>query len=389
MTDRLTTAIIQPDEMPGYQDAWDELYRADPEAHYFLSRDFIEPIVAASPKSHVFVAVIRGQRMLALVPLWVRLIWDRRRQCYRSDLLFTGAKNWADYNGFLIDADAEDAAIDALAAFFTTHPWARFRLKNLSMSAARQSRFFGAFQSRAFGSRPVSKMINGGQTNNLLCPVISLPDSFDAYLAGLSRNTRQKLRRCLRALDGGIRDNSSGGLRIRTGTADDLPGFAAMWARQWARKPDPGRLSQTYAATLKQAMDRGTLSFPVLERDGEPLGYLASFLDPVKKSVLFFVSAREPQVHDVSVGLIMHADAIRRAIADGYRRYDMLRGDEPYKMQLGGVIHEIRYTVLRRRSHVNPRECLSPLSRAKLTHAAQDTADPARAETARRQLRDL
>ena len=36
-------------------------------------------------------------------------------------------------------------------------------------------------------------------------------------------------------------------------------------------------------------------------------------------------------MRDTSVGLLMHAEAIRLAHGDGLREYRFLRGDEPYK----------------------------------------------------------
>jgi CelD/BcsL family acetyltransferase involved in cellulose biosynthesis len=47
--------------------------------------------------------------------------------------------------------------------------------------------------------------------------------------------------------------------------------------------------------------------------------------------VYFYQSGREPTLERESVGEVLMAIMIRRAIERGYRRFDFLRGDEPYK----------------------------------------------------------
>lgn len=360
---------------------WDRLYAADPEAQFFLSRPFLAPILAHAPGEHVLLTAWNNGRLVALAALYHRLVWDGSARRYRTDFLFSGTRNWADYNGFLIAPEDDIATMRGLAAFLKDQPWARLRLKNLRMGPARQTALLAAFDAADFGHRAVSKMINGGATNNLICPAIALPDRFEDYLAARSRNTRQKLRRLLRQLDGGA-------FNIREGAPADLPDFALMWAQLWERKKDRVKLSQTYARILSEGFEAGTLSLPVLTRDDRPIGYLANFRDPVKKTISFFVSARDPAIRDTPIGLMMHADAIRAAIADGYRRYDMLRGDEPYKLQLGGVAEEIRYSVLRRRSRVPSGQKLSGLS-AHALRADIATQDGSRARIGARQLKAL
>ena len=162
--------------------------------------------------------------------------------------------------------------------------------------------------------------------------------------------------------------------------------------RLWQKKPDRERLAKTYRKILAQGLDSGTLSLPMLESDGNVLGVLANFLDPAKKSISFFVSSRDPDIRDIPVGLMMHADAIRRAIETGYETYDMLRGDEPYKLQLGATLTEISYPVLRRRSAISSKDILSPVNEPQLVaeiNRLKDIGDEDTRRIAKRQLRRL
>jgi CelD/BcsL family acetyltransferase involved in cellulose biosynthesis len=48
-------------------------------------------------------------------------------------------------------------------------------------------------------------------------------------------------------------------------------------------------------------------------------------------------AAYDPALSSLSLGIASHAFAVREAIADGFKVYDLLRGDEPYKYDLGAV----------------------------------------------------
>jgi CelD/BcsL family acetyltransferase involved in cellulose biosynthesis len=63
--------------------------------------------------------------------------------------------------------------------------------------------------------------------------------------------------------------------------------------------------------------------------DGKPVGALYNFRFGSSES--FYLSGREPALSDCSIGLLLHAEAIRRAHADGLAQYRFLRGAEAYK----------------------------------------------------------
>ena len=75
------------------------------------------------------------------------------------------------------------------------------------------------------------------------------------------------------------------------------------------------------------------LRLGVLSFDGTDAAVLFGFaLGPV---ISLYNAAYDPGLATLSVGIVSHAWAIREAIAQGYRTYDLLRGGEPYKYDLG------------------------------------------------------
>src|SRR5438094_424297 len=79
---------------------------------------------------------------------------------------------------------------------------------------------------------PLTQKSNDGERDNMVCPYIDLPDTFDRYLVDkLSSNTRQKVRRYLRKVE------SSSDYRLTVSTpatrARDLEILEDLWRAMW------------------------------------------------------------------------------------------------------------------------------------------------------------
>jgi CelD/BcsL family acetyltransferase involved in cellulose biosynthesis len=325
---------------------WDALYAADDESHFFLSRAYLTPILRIFGPSCRLLAVWNNDRLVALFPL--RFSTTRGDTGFRTRIMMAGSYFWADYNGFLAHPDHEDAAIAALAEAVMALGWSSLRLRNLRISDRRRSAFLAPFEaSDVFTVGYEDEFINRGTVNNLECPRLALPDRFDAYLAGLGRSTRQKLRRLLRRLD-------DGEVTIRMGgSEEDAARVAGLWRLRWQdrKRRSIERLERDARMILTVGLATGVLEVPMLERDGVLVSALANYHDPVRREVLFLLAARDPAFDELPTGLLLHADAIRRAIAAGCRAYDFLRGNEAYKLQLGGVCAPIHFPIVRRRAN--------------------------------------
>src|SRR5437899_1023041 len=81
----------------------------------------------------------------------------------------------------------------------------------------------------------------------------------------------------------------------------------------------------------------GWLRLGVLRVDGEDVAVLYAFA--YEGTLALYNAAYDPALSALSVGIVCHAYAIREAIAEGLHTYDLLRGDEPYKYDLGAEDH--------------------------------------------------
>ena len=66
-------------------------------------------------------------------------------------------------------------------------------------------------------------------------------------------------------------------------------------------------------------------------------------------TILYFNAGIDPDARELSPGVLMVHAYVARAIAEGTRRLDFLRGDEPYKYDWGAVDEPIQRLLVRRR----------------------------------------
>jgi CelD/BcsL family acetyltransferase involved in cellulose biosynthesis len=167
----------------------------------------------------------------------------------------------------------------------------------------------------------------------LNCWRLDLPASWEEYLKTLSRSYRRQIRRL-------EDDYFQTGRAILHGIEriDDLPWaldlLIDMHQRRRQSLGDSGsfaspRFTAFIRGVLPELMRQGRLQFHWLELDGRPVALEYHFTGG---GVLYAYQAGvEPDAMEFQPGKLLNLATIRRAIEQGYRVFDFLRGDEPYK----------------------------------------------------------
>jgi hypothetical protein len=219
-----------------------------------------------------------------------------------------------------------DAPLEAVIPTLDALPWDLIALGGVAAQAPNVSRLAELFARRGFTVR---------RTPLDTCPWIELPDSWDTYLAGLSSSRRQAIRRRERKLG---REHTL----IVTDYAPDRmdEGWRHLRSLHSARWGGPGALGNPQLdRLLRHFADglaaRGELWLTTLDLDAEPVAAWLGFTSG--DTVYFYQSGRDPARESESVGGVLMAAMIRRAIERGYRRFDLLRGDDAYKKDWGAV----------------------------------------------------
>ena len=321
---------------------WDDLCQADDQASIFLSRRYHEWI-AKTNGTFRLLEVRKQSKLIGLMPLGFKTNWNAELGRFQTDLIMPGNLFWADYCGYLAHPDWEQEVSRVLGLAVRSLNWNRLYMENWDASEVRRDAFLSAFDTPAYKHKFLEISTPDGSANNLICPRLDLPDSFESYLSGLGRNSRQKLRRLMREFD-------DGDMVVRSGQQSDIKDIVLLWRERWAEEKGSkiDDYCQALAAALTAGILAGDMSFTVLISEGKMIGALCHYLDPLRKRALFFVGVRDMSLPSSNIGMLLHAIAIQAFIEKGWKTYDFLRGDEEYKFRLGAKAHDIIFVTVAR-----------------------------------------
>ena len=339
------------------EENWNFVQGLDPDAGYFLSWRWLAEVFRANPGQWRVLAVRPESgpgEYVCFLPLRLRVRWSRSRREYTTECDAGGRLSWAQYTGFVCIPAWEQEALVTLAAELRNMPWQYFSLTNWLVSDRRFDLFLSDFEQEDYEVSVEDPTPSEGKIDNLVCPFVRLPDSFESYLSTcVSANTRQKIRRFSRRLE------QSTDLRVTVTSPDlfenHLGLILDLWLRKWA--PVRGQRSaekvvRKYQEILAQSMACGAVFMPILWSADRPLGGLVNIVDKQKREMYFIVAGRDQDASEPFIGLMLHAYSIRWAIENNLRIYDFCHGNEPYKYSLGAIDKRLYHLVIRRRSRV-------------------------------------
>ena len=165
------------------------------------------------------------------------------------------------------------------------------------------------------------------------CWKVALPETYDEYLATLSKSHRKQLRR----LERNVLDTP----RARWYTVRTADEFAVAWPifvdlhqRRRNSLGDVGCFVSPCFEAFHEEMARtflarGDLRLQWLELDGTPIA--AEYHLLAGDTLYGYQSGIDPDRLDEEPGRLAGIAVIRQAIDEGLAVYDLLRGDEPYK----------------------------------------------------------
>ena len=175
-----------------------------------------------------------------------------------------------------------------MAARLRSMHWSDLHLKGFRASERRAVLFIEALNDERLMVRHETSTANGGTVDNLVCPYIDLPGTFDHYLeTRLSRSTRQKVRRFTRRIDG------DADYRITTTTpatrTQDVDALEYLWAAMWRHRKgqDTDHLAAKYAMIVNRGLEDSLARLCIMWHRERPIGALASFVDWEKARLLF------------------------------------------------------------------------------------------------------
>jgi CelD/BcsL family acetyltransferase involved in cellulose biosynthesis len=270
-----------------------------------------------------------------------------------AQVTYFGASYHADYATVLCDPDDLPGVAEAVAAAMATpapgaarpEPADAIDLRRLRCSDPAVTALASAFEGRA---------IDRGWTVTLeredVCPVVTLADGsdLDGYLSTLDKKDRHEIRRKVR------RAEAAGDVRLvdATDLLAELPAFIDLHQRRWGEHglfPDTegGRRSRVlFRRLFEEFAGSGVLRLSFLWIGDRRVGAAVWFCQG--DTAYYYNAGLDPAARELSPGVLLVERSVRRAIEEGTRRLDFLRGDEPYKYEWGARDEPIIRLLVRR-----------------------------------------
>ena len=316
----------------------------------------VSPSFAAVERVWAAMARDQAEASVFLTPQWHASWWERfgggldlrllvvgdeasplgiAPMCYADGTLsFLGGTDLVDYHDFVFGASDPGRFFAEAARCLDAEEWRTLDLTSIRETSPTLEHLPGLLRGRGY-----NVTIEREDT----APGLALPASWDDYLAGLTKKDRHELRRKLRRLEraDGYRLvlSEPGALAADVGALIDLMRESHEEKRGFMA-PEREAFFRGMALEMSEA---GMLRLFSLKVNGQTASAAVCF-DFMGRRLLYN-SGYNVAMREYSAGLLLKALTIRHAIDEGLAYYDFLRGDEPYKYDLGAsdvLLYHIR-----------------------------------------------
>ena len=313
-----------PDVFNALGDSWNTLLKNASTNTLFLTREWQRVWWANLGEGELRVLTLHeGDQLIGIAPLF-----------FEADALggvqvtFVGCKEVSDYLDFIFLKGRERECLTAVMDFLssTLSPtWNAISLCNMPEASPN----FALLQELATA--------RGWKVNAVfedVCPIIALPESFEAYLAQLESKERRELSRKLRRAE----DDATVTYATDANKLDaDVDDFLRLMRASLVSKDSflTPRMEKFFHASSREMFDAGFLQLAFLEVSGERAAAYLNFV--WDNQVLVYNSGLDPMKFAyLSPGQVLIARLIEKAIAEKRLTFDFLQGNEDYKYKLGG-----------------------------------------------------
>lgn len=325
-------------EFQELKDNWEQVYRQDDEADYFLSWSWLSQLYENSAESVLILAVknsTSAPEYCAFLPLRFGVRFSESRGGFFNNLSMIGG-SWADSTGLLCDPAVEAQAIPVLAHSLKWFSWHQLAFTGLNMSDSRKALLMEPFARQNYhvtDSKPASI---DSTLDVSVSPYVKLPETFELFLKKTVNSDISKNIVSLRkAIDNEDKISIEVADKKSIGRCLEFLKNADVDAGKGIHDQPDEQVLSTYADLIKAGVLCDEMLVVVMLRDNSPIGFFACYKDVIKKQLIFYVAAYNDEFGNFQGGLALHAFCIEWAIDNGYAGYQLLRGDEPHKYLLG------------------------------------------------------
>jgi CelD/BcsL family acetyltransferase involved in cellulose biosynthesis len=313
-----------PDVFESLGDSWNALLKQSATNTLFLTREWQRVWWASLGDGELRVLTMHeNDQLVGIAPLF-----------FETDALggvqvtFVGCKEVSDYLDFIFAIGRERECLGAVLDFLSSDAspnWNAISLCNMPEASPNLALLQTLAAERGWKA-------NAGFED--VCPIIALPESFEAYLQLLDSKERRELSRKLRRAE----DDASVTYATDAAKLDtDVDDFLRLMRASMVSKNDfmTPRMERFFHASARAMFEAGFLQLAFLEVSGERAAAYLNFV--WDNQVLVYNSGLDPMKFAyLSPGQVLIARLIEKAIADKRISFDFLQGNEDYKYKLGG-----------------------------------------------------
>lgn len=264
-------------------------------------------------------------RLLGIASLFIKTSANER------SLHFVGCEDVTDYLDFIVDKQHQDVVYRMIAETLLAnrHAFDTLDLCNIPQESPTFQNFPALLEAKGFtvATKPYE-----------VCPIITLPETFDAYLDALDKKQGKELRRKLRVAEGQGDSVSWYTVNETHDLHAEVEKFMKLMAASHPEKAQfllDDQHVAFFQSIVPAAMAAGWLQLNFLNVAGESVAAYLNF--DYQNQIMVYNSGLEPnKAAALSPGIILLAYNIRDAIEKKRSVFDFLRGDEQYKYRMGG-----------------------------------------------------
>ncbi|MEM1582425.1 MAG: GNAT family N-acetyltransferase [Candidatus Bathyarchaeia archaeon] len=276
----------------------------------------------------LLLAVKEGDKIIAIAPL---MLSKYKLPFFGAvkKVEFVGVRH-SDYNNFIIlKQEAECIRLILNYLLNSVAEWDWIELKEIP-----ETNGDAYYPHKFFSEIPFKLRLNKRVCN--ICPYISLPSSFDTLCRKLSKNMRQNLNKYLRRIKANyhieFKRYDESGFSVIDAMKIFMKLHEARWTKEGTRgafKDNP-RFRDFHFEIAKIFSDKGWLGLYFLLANQEPVSTQYTF--EYGDKIYYYLGGLDPNFSRYSIGNLTIMFLLERGIQKGFKEYDMMRGNEPYKL---------------------------------------------------------
>ncbi len=261
-------------------------------------------------------AVRQGEKIIGIAPLLVR----------EGKAAIVGSADVCDYLDFVVAPGMERDFFDVLLDDLREKGINHLDLRPLRPDSTVLTHLVGIAQNRKYEVHCDREGVS---------VELDLPATWDEYLVILDKKQRHEVRRKLRRLwEAGNVDYRC--LEVSQGVGDFMDTFLKLFSLSGEEKANfmTARMESFFRSLAEAMAEIKLLRFGALELDTVTVAMIMGF--DYNDAVYLYNSAYDPQYNSLSVGLLCKVLCLKESIGRGSKKWDFLKGGEPYKYHIGG-----------------------------------------------------